>query len=132
MVHLLTIIFFARFKIGHTPRKNRLFKPQPPASTHICCSHARCIITQSGAYNNEMGEFFYLEVLENLKIFFVHFSQSVQCTQQHCKNRQKHKRRNYNRYNSYKYCALICLFLLFIGIFIVHRKNPFFNLCLPI
>ena len=26
---------FARFKIGHTPRKNQHKMPQPPASTHI-------------------------------------------------------------------------------------------------
>ena len=38
-------IVVARFKIGHTPRKNRLSQPQPPASSHICRSHASIIIT---------------------------------------------------------------------------------------
>ena len=32
---LCTQYSFARFEIGHTPRKNRLQKPQPPASSHI-------------------------------------------------------------------------------------------------
>ena len=32
--------FFARFKIGHTPRKNRPQGTQPPASSHISCAVA--------------------------------------------------------------------------------------------
>ena len=77
---VLKVIFVARFKIGHTPRKNRPQGPQPPASSHICCSHALVIISYRYSCGNKMFEFMFIELTSNflsVSVQILHFKDSM-------------------------------------------------------
>ena len=68
-----THILVARFKIGHTPRKNRLNQPQPPASSHIVSQSYSVII----AHSPPKGKQFILFFARNIFDFFVQYAASV-------------------------------------------------------